>query len=104
MNLKSPLKFRKVDNKTVSVYRITKSTWHNNLDEIHDNHYLTIFNKKSNKMKTFKEVHKMKYFKIETIKKYLKSNNFKYLLSYDLSTNRAVNKNSWGALVVAQKI
>lgn len=104
LNLKLPLKCRKVTNKTFTIYRITRSNWLKNLDQIHDTHEMIVINKKNNKTKIFKETHKMKFFTLEVIRKYLKINKFKYLLSLDLSTNKPVTKNSWGALVVAKKI
>ena len=65
---------------------------------------MIITNKKDEKIETFKETHKMKFFEMKKIKKHLKQNNFKYLLSTDLSTNKLITKNSWAALVVAKKI
>ena len=103
-NLREPLKFRNVENKNFKVYRITKPKLIKKLDQIHDVHEMIVINKKNKKVKTFKEIHKMRFFTIKTVKKYLKSNKLKYLLSLDLSTEKAVTQNTWGALVVARKI
>ena len=104
LNLKQPLKYRNVTNKKFTVCRITRSKWFKKLDQIHDTHEMIVTNKKSKKKKFFKETHKMKFFTLEVIKKYLKKNRLKYLLSLDLTTNKKVTNNSWGALVVAKKI
>jgi ubiquinone/menaquinone biosynthesis C-methylase UbiE len=104
INLKKPLKYRKVTNKKFTVYRITRSKWFKKLDQIYDTHEMIVTNKKNNKTKIFIETHKMKFFTLEDIKNQLKKNKLKYLLSLDLSTNRKLTNNSWGALVVAKKI
>ena len=104
LNLKLPFKYRKVENKKFKIYRFTRSKWYKNIDQIYDEHEMIVINKKNNKTKTFQEIHKMKFFKLSTIKRYLKLYKFKYLLSLDLSTNKPLNKNSWGALIVAKKI
>ena len=104
LNQKIPLKVRKIKDKTSTIYRITRSKWYKKLDQIYDEHEMIITNKKDEKIETFKETHKMKFFEMKKIKKHLKQNNFKYLLSTDLSTNKLITKNSWAALVVAKKI
>lgn len=104
LNLKHPLKRRIVTNKTFTIYRVTRSNWLKKIDQIHDTHEMIVINKKNNKTKIFQETHKMKFFTLKMIRKYLKINKFKYLLSLDLSTNKPVSKNTWGALVVAKKI
>jgi hypothetical protein len=65
---------------------------------------MVVVDKKSKKTTIFKEVHKMRYFKLSIVKQYLRLFNFKYLLSVDLLTNKFPDKNSWGALIVAQKM
>ena len=104
LNLKKPLRIRKVEDKKFSIYRITNSKWYKKIDQIHDNHEMIVMDKKSKKTKIFCETHKMKFFKIKDVIKYLKLNNFKYLSCIDLSTNKPVSSKTWGALIVAKKI
>ena len=65
---------------------------------------MIVVDKKNQKTKIFYETHKMRFFKIKDVIKYLKLNNLKYLSCIDLSTNKPVNPNTWGALIVAKKI
>jgi SAM-dependent methyltransferase len=104
LNLREPIKYRHIENKIFNIQRITRPKWFKSLDQIHDRHEMIVFNKKNKKIKIFKETHKMRFFTLKTVKKYLKLNGLKYLLSLDLSTDKPVTKNSWGALIVAKKI
>ena len=104
LNLRIPLKYRKIENKKLSIHRITRSKWFKNLDQIHDEHEMIILNKKNKKIKIFKETHKMKFFVMKDIKKYLKLNNMKFIESFDPSNNKPLTNQSWAALVVAKKI
>ena len=103
LNLKQPNKFKKVIYKNKLILKLTKSDWFKNLDIIHDNHDMIIFDNKK-LIKSFKETHKMRYFDLHFIKSKLKVNKFKYLNSIDLNTNKFPTKTSWGALVFAKKI
>ena len=103
LNLQQPNKFIKIIYKNKLILKLTKSDWFKNLDIIHDNHDMIIFDNKK-LIKSFKETHKMRYFDLHFIKSKLKVNKFKYLNSIDLNTNKFPTKTSWGALVFAKKI
>ena len=49
LNLKEPLRIRKVEDKKFSIYRITNSKWYKKIDQIHDNHEMIVVDKKNQK-------------------------------------------------------